>query len=69
MLVDVLLIMAALTGDTVNYFLGRSLGPRVFSREDSRYFRRDYLLRTRDMRAITARLVEAYRDEVERKRR
>jgi membrane-associated protein len=45
-LVDVLLIMAALCGDTVNYFLGRSLGPRVFSREDSRYFRRDYLLRT-----------------------
>jgi membrane-associated protein len=45
-LVDVLLILAALCGDTVNYFLGRSVGPRVFSREDSRYFRRDYLLRT-----------------------
>ena len=37
-LVDALLILAALCGDTVNYFLGRSLGPRVFSREDSRYF-------------------------------
>jgi membrane-associated protein len=45
-LVDVLLILAALCGDTVNYFLGRSLGPRVFSREDSRYFRKDHLLRT-----------------------
>jgi membrane-associated protein len=45
-LVDLVLILAALCGDTVNYFLGRSLGPKVFSREDSRYFRRDYLLRT-----------------------
>jgi membrane-associated protein len=44
--VDALLILAALTGDTLNYFLGRGLGPRVFSREDSRYFRKDYLLRT-----------------------
>jgi membrane-associated protein len=30
----------------MNYFLGRGIGPKVFSREDSRYFRRDYLLRT-----------------------
>jgi membrane-associated protein len=45
-LVDALLILAALCGDTLNYFLGRSIGPRVFSREDSRYFRRDHLLRT-----------------------
>ena len=45
-LVDVLLILAALCGDTMNYFLGRSIGPRVFSREDSRYFRKDHLLRT-----------------------
>src|SRR5215831_11403203 len=45
-LVALVLILAALCGDTVNYFLGRSIGPRVFSREDSRYFRRDYLLRT-----------------------
>lgn len=45
-LVDVLLIAAALCGDTVNYFLGRGIGPRVFSREDSRYFRRDHLVRT-----------------------
>src|SRR5919197_6024873 len=45
-LVDIVLIAAALCGDTVNYFLGRGIGPRVFSREDSRYFRRDHLLRT-----------------------
>jgi membrane-associated protein len=45
-LVDLVLIAAALSGDTVNYFLGRGIGPRVFSREDSRYFRRDHLIRT-----------------------
>ena len=46
LIVDAVLIAAALSGDTVNYFLGRGLGPKVFSREDSRYFRRDHLLRT-----------------------
>jgi membrane-associated protein len=46
LLVDVLLILAALCGDTMNYFLGRNIGPRVFSRENSRYFRKDHLLRT-----------------------
>src|SRR5689334_15162793 len=45
-LVDAALIAAALCGDSVNYFLGRGIGPRVFSREDSRYFRRDHLIRT-----------------------
>jgi membrane-associated protein len=45
-LVDVLLITAALCGDTLNYFLGRSIGPRVFSRQESRYFRKEHLLRT-----------------------
>ena len=44
--VDLVLILAALSGDTVNYFLGRGIGPKVFSREDSRYFRREHLLRT-----------------------
>ena len=45
-LVDAALIAAALAGDTVNYFLGRGIGPRVFNRKDSRYFRRDHLIRT-----------------------
>src|SRR5690349_22112155 len=43
-LVDAALIAAALAGDTVNYFLGRGIGPRVFNRKDSRYFRRDHLI-------------------------
>jgi membrane-associated protein len=45
-LVAALLILAALTGDTLNYFLGRAIGPKVFNKQDSRYFRREHLLRT-----------------------
>lgn len=40
-----LLIVAAVLGDTVNYAVGRWIGPKVFERE-SRWIRRDYLART-----------------------
>ncbi|MGZ5487452.1 MAG: VTT domain-containing protein, partial [Candidatus Aminicenantales bacterium] len=33
-------------GDTVNYWVGRRLGPKVFSREDARFFKKEYLDRT-----------------------
>lgn len=46
MLVDVVLMAAAVLGDTAGYFLGRSAGRRVFSRQQSRLFRRDHLIRT-----------------------
>src|SRR6266446_5083220 len=42
----VLLILAAIIGDSVNYAVGRYLGPRVFRFEDSRLFKRAYLERT-----------------------
>ncbi|MGH9798932.1 MAG: DedA family protein [Blastocatellia bacterium] len=45
-LVVVLLILAAVIGDSVNYWIGRSLGPRVFSSENSRWFNRRHLERT-----------------------
>ncbi len=41
-----LLISAAIIGDSVNYAVGRYLGPRVFRFEDSRFFKRAYLERT-----------------------
>jgi membrane-associated protein len=41
-----LLIVAAIIGDSVNYAMGRYLGPRVFRFEDSRFFKRAYLERT-----------------------
>jgi membrane-associated protein len=40
-----LLTAAAVIGDNTNYFIGRSVGPRVFT-EHRRYLKHEYLLRT-----------------------
>ena len=37
---------AAILGDTVNYWVGRRIGPKVFCRDDSRFFKKEYLDRT-----------------------
>ena len=42
----VLLIVAAILGDSLNYAIGRYLGPRVFRFEDTRFFKRAYIDRT-----------------------
>jgi len=47
-LLVVLLVIAAILGDAVNYSVGRYLGPRVFQWEDSRFFNRRALLRTHE---------------------
>jgi membrane-associated protein len=41
-----LLIVAAILGDTVNYWIGHRLGPRVFHREDVRFLNKRHLDRT-----------------------
>ena len=41
-----LLAAAAILGDTVNYWIGAMVGPRVFRAERSRFLRRDHLERT-----------------------
>ncbi|MBC8167359.1 MAG: VTT domain-containing protein [Bryobacteraceae bacterium] len=41
-----LLIVAAIVGNATGYTLGRQAGPRVFSKPDSRLFKREHLLRT-----------------------
>ena len=41
-----LLMAAALTGDNTNYWIGRKVGPKVFSQEKSRLFNKEYLART-----------------------
>ena len=41
-----LLTVAAIAGDSVNYAIGRAIGPRVFQRADSRWFRQEHLRRT-----------------------
>jgi membrane-associated protein len=44
--VNLTLMSAAILGDTFGYLLGRQTGPRIFSRPDSRLFRREHLQRT-----------------------
>ncbi|MEO8485430.1 MAG: DedA family protein [Betaproteobacteria bacterium] len=40
------LSLAAILGDSVNYAIGHYLGPKVFDRPDSRWFRQEHLRRT-----------------------
>jgi membrane-associated protein len=41
-----LLSAAAIIGDTVNYWIGYHIGPKVFCKEESRFFKKEYLDRT-----------------------
>lgn len=41
-----LLSAAAILGDTVNYWIGSRIGPKVFNYENSRIFRKEYLDKT-----------------------
>lgn len=45
-LLVVLLTIAAVLGDAVNYQIGRYIGPAVFKKEDSRFFKRAHLEKT-----------------------
>lgn len=42
------LIVAALLGNTTGYFLGRTVGMKLFSNPDSKIFRREYLEKTQE---------------------
>jgi membrane-associated protein len=42
----VLMILAAVLGDTVNYWVGSHIGPIVFQKENSRLLNKEYLIRT-----------------------
>jgi membrane-associated protein len=44
--VNALLMSAAILGDSTGYLLGRKTGPRIFSRPDSRLFKQEYVTRT-----------------------
>jgi len=41
-----LLVAASIAGDQSGYFLGRRTGPAIFSRPDSRIFKKEYVTRT-----------------------
>ena len=44
--VAILLIFAAVLGDTANYWIGHRVGPKVFHKEKARFFKKEYLDRT-----------------------
>jgi membrane-associated protein len=47
-LVTVLLIVAAVLGDAVNYWVGYRLGPKVFTSETSRFLNKKHLMRAQE---------------------
>jgi membrane-associated protein len=47
-ILGVLLNVAATAGNQAGYWIGRSAGPRVFAREDSRFFKKKYVDRAHD---------------------
>ena len=42
----ILLSIAAIAGDTANYWIGHAAGPKVFTKEESRFLNKKHLLRT-----------------------
>ncbi len=45
-LLFVILVVAAVLGDTINYWIGHYIGPRVFEQEKIRFLKKEYLVRT-----------------------
>ncbi len=45
---NILLVTAAITGDAVGYLIGKRSGHALYSREDSRFFKRKYLMMTKE---------------------
>ena len=45
-LINIVLMAAAIVGDGVGFHLGRHTGPAIFNRPDSRLFKQEYLHRT-----------------------
>lgn len=47
-ILNIALIAAAIAGDNTGYWFGRKTGPKLFSREDSRFFKKDYLMKAKE---------------------
>ncbi len=47
-ILNLLLIPAAIIGDAVGYYIGKKSGEALYAREDSRFFKKKYLLQTKE---------------------
>lgn len=45
------LLLAAILGDSINYWIGHHIGPKIFAKENSRLFNKAYLEKTREFYA------------------
>lgn len=45
--VYIVVLIAAILGDAVNYWIGHYIGPKAFAKENSRFFKKAYLEKTR----------------------
>lgn len=43
-----ILVVAAVLGDNVGYWFGQKVGPMIFKREDSRFFKKEYVERAHE---------------------
>src|SRR5271170_3124450 len=43
-----LVTLCAIAGDQLGYFIGRTMGERLYQREDSRFFKKSYLRQAHD---------------------
>ena len=44
----VFLSLAAIIGDSVNYWIGNFIGPKAFKADNARFFKKEYLVRTHE---------------------
>lgn len=44
----IVLVLAAVLGDTANYWIGHFVGPKVFENKNSKIFKKEYLEKTRE---------------------
>ena len=48
LVVYITLFLAAIAGDTVNYWIGHTIGAKVFNKDNSKIFKKEYLEKTRE---------------------
>jgi len=46
--ITILLIIAAILGDTINYHIGKYIGPKVFHKENVRFLNKKHLIKTHE---------------------